>query len=66
MTFITRQAGLPPHGHAATSARPFEHDLPVLAKEQNPMTPIDWEPLLAAGVQPSLMLGAERRWKGAR
>lgn len=43
-----------------------DHDLPVLAKEENPLAPTDWEPLLANGVQPALILGAERRWQGSR
>lgn len=43
-----------------------DHDLPVLAVEENPLAGVDWEPLLAAGVPPALILGAERRWQGRR
>ncbi|HET9576574.1 MAG TPA: hypothetical protein VFP44_02040 [Usitatibacter sp.] len=43
-----------------------DHDLPVLATAENPPAVIDWEPLLAAGVHPALILGAERRWQGRR
>ncbi|MGE5098278.1 MAG: hypothetical protein ACM3SO_24300 [Betaproteobacteria bacterium] len=43
-----------------------DHDLPVLGTVENPPVIIDWEPLLAAGVHPALILGAERRWQGRR
>jgi hypothetical protein len=43
-----------------------EHDLPVLAIEENPPVKLDWEYLLAQGVQPALILGAERRWHRSR
>ncbi len=66
MTSITQQTGAARRRKAATHASSFDHDLPVLAKERNPVAPIDWEPLLAAGVQPALVLGAERRWQGRR
>lgn len=66
MTSITQQIGALRRREAAIRAHAFDHDLPVLAKERNPIAPIDWEPLLAAGVQPALVLGAERRWQGRR
>ena len=50
-------------------ARPVavqDHDLPVLAKEENPTVSLDWEPLLLAGIQPALVVGGERRWHGRR
>lgn len=43
-----------------------DHDLPVLAVEENPRPKLDWESLLASGVQPALALGAERRRAGRR
>lgn len=43
-----------------------DHDLPVLAKEENPTVSLDWEPLLLAGIQPALVVGGERRWHGRR
>ena len=42
------------------------HDLPILAAEENPRPNLDWESLLASGVQPALILGAERRLQGRR
>lgn len=48
--------------------RPAEqdHDLPILAAEENPRPSLDWESLLASGVQPALLLGAERRVQNRR
>lgn len=48
--------------------RPAEqdHDLPILAVEENPRPRLDWEALLASGVQPALLLGAERRLQNRR
>jgi hypothetical protein len=43
-----------------------DHDLPLLAREQAPAVWLDWDELMAAGVQPALPLGAERRWQGRR
>jgi hypothetical protein len=54
------------HGRNVTNAPPQDHDLPVLAREQNPIVSLDWDVLIAAGVQPALVLGAERRWQGRR
>jgi hypothetical protein len=45
---------------------PVDHDLPVLAMEQDPPHRPEWESLLEAGVQPALVLGAERRTRGRR
>ena len=42
------------------------HDLPVLATEQAAPVITPWESLLESGVQPSLILGAERRSNGGR
>ena len=42
------------------------HDLPVLAAEQNPPRLPRWESLMDDGVQPALILGAERRTSGPR
>lgn len=63
MTAFTREAASAARRNAAPNE---EHDLPLLAKDLNPIVWIDWEPLLAAGVQPALVLGAERRWQGRR
>jgi hypothetical protein len=45
---------------------PPDHDLPLLAMRLAPRPRPDWESLLDDGVQPALMLGAERRFRGAR
>jgi hypothetical protein len=42
------------------------HDLPVLAALQAAKVVTPWESLLEDGVQPSLILGAERRSGGGR
>jgi hypothetical protein len=55
-TVVTRR--LPADRAAANSDT---HDLPVLATEQAPAVIIPWESLLESGVQPALVLGAERR-----
>ena len=45
---------------------PAGHDLPVLAASANlPRAPA-WDELLEAGVEPCLVLGAERRMRGPR
>ena len=43
-----------------------EIDLPVLAADESPAVTIDWDAMMAAEVQPALILGAERRWQGPR
>ena len=43
-----------------------DHDLPLLALEHSPRVRIDWESLMDDGMQPSLVLGAERRLRGSR
>jgi len=53
-----------PAGKAA--ANPDTHDLPVLATEQAAPVITPWESLMEAGVQPALVLGAERRSSGGR
>jgi len=45
---------------------PPDHDLPVLAAQEEPAFKPEWESLLAVGVQPALILGAERRTQGRR
>ncbi len=50
-----------------TAPRERDHDLPVLATEQHAgMLRPQWDKLLSAGVQPALVLGAERRLEGER
>ena len=50
----------------ARAAGAADHDLPLLAAAHGLPRPIDWAPLLARGVQPALLLGAERRRSGRR
>jgi hypothetical protein len=45
---------------------PTDHDIPVLGVELEPAFKPEWESLLADGVQPALILGAERRTSGRR
>ena len=54
----------PRHDHTPASSG---HDLPILAlgREDPPHRP-DWASLLDDGVQPALILGAERRSSGRR
>ena len=42
------------------------HDLPIMAVEENPAVITPWESLIDDGVQPALVLGAERRTAGPR
>ena len=42
------------------------HDLPVLAAQEAGKVMTPWESLLEDGVQPALILGAERRSGGGR
>lgn len=42
------------------------HDLPVLGTQEDAKVVIPWESLLEDGVQPALILGAERRSSGGR
>ena len=42
------------------------HDLPTMAVEENPAVITPWESLIDDGVQPALILGAERRTAGPR
>ena len=60
-TVVTKR--LPADKAAAT---PDTHDLPVLAAEQAAPIITPWESLLESGVQPALILGAERRSNGGR
>ena len=43
-----------------------DHDLPLLAAQEQPVQRPDWESLFGDGLQPALLLGAERRLEGAR
>ena len=46
---------------------PGDHDLPVIATERpDPPQRPDWPSLFDDGVQPAMLLGAERRSQGAR
>ena len=51
---------------SATRSIAGEHDLPVLAASENLPRAPGWESLMARGVPPSLVLGAERRSGGKR
>ena len=62
----SHRASYSPDGPATRRPAPQDHDLPVLACEENPPVQLDWEFLLAQGVQPALILGAERRSQGRR
>ena len=42
------------------------HDLPVLGAIEGPRNLTPWESLMDDGVQPALILGAERRSSGVR
>ncbi len=42
------------------------HDLPVIAIDINPRVQVQWESLMADGIVPALILGAERRSRGPR
>ena len=44
----------------------LEHDLPLLAAQYELPRRPDWESLFGDGVQPGLVLGAERRLQGER
>jgi len=62
----THRASYSPDGPATRRPTTQEHDLPLLAFEENAPVHLDWEFLLAEGVQPALILGAERRGQGGR
>ena len=47
-------------------ANVMDHDLPVLAAGYELPHAPDWESLIGDGVEPSLVLGAERRLEGPR
>ena len=44
----------------------LEHDLPLLAAQYELPRRPDWESLFGDGVQPAIVLGAERRLQGER
>ena len=56
----------PRNVRAARPSPARESDLPILAMEQAPMHPLDWEALMRDEVQPALLIGGERRWHGRR
>lgn len=66
MNFVTHRARPSVPSRNVARLVPQDHDLPVLAAQENPVVCLDWEPLLLSGVQPALALGAERRWSGRR
>jgi hypothetical protein len=43
-----------------------DHDLPVLAAMESSTRRPDWESLMDDGVQPTIVLGGERRLRGRR
>lgn len=43
-----------------------EHDLPILAANENLPRAPGWAALMAGGTQPGMFLGAERRLSGKR
>ena len=53
-----------PHGSKA-NVDP-QHDLPILAVQENPRVPLPWQSLMDDGIMPALLLGAERRIAGGR
>ncbi len=68
MTISTIKPTASPSTSARAAApRERDHDLPVLAAEQHAgMLRPQWDQLLSAGIQPALVLGAERRLEGKR
>ena len=48
------------------SATPAGHDLPLLGLDESPRFLPEWDALIVQGVQPALLLGAERRHRGPR
>jgi hypothetical protein len=60
----TRKTTMSPH--LDFTPAPTDHDLPVLAVQEEPAFKPEWESLHAVGEQPALILGAERRTSGHR
>ncbi len=52
--------------HAAKQPPAQDHDLPVLAMDEIAAPRLDWDALMRDGVQPALLVGGERRWRGRR
>ena len=48
------------------SATTTGHDLPLLGLDESPRFLPEWDALIVQGVQPALLLGAERRHRGPR
>lgn len=63
---ILKPIAPPVTGARRSAPREPGHDLPVLAAEQPGTLRPRWDKLLAAGIQPALVLGAERRLQGKR
>jgi hypothetical protein len=61
-----RSRTAPRNVRAVKPPAPRESDLPILAAEEAPMQPLDWEALMGDDVQPALLVGGERRWHGRR
>ena len=69
MKIATRKpcARTPPRNvRAAKQPQAQDHDLPVLAARESPVSRPDWEKLMGDGVQPALLVAGERRWHGRR
>jgi hypothetical protein len=70
MKIATRKprARTPPRNVRAVKPLPVQdHDLPLLASEEDPARPrLDWETLMHDGVQPALLVDGERRSRGRR
>ena len=58
--------GGPESRHAGGRRADQDHDLPVLAAQENPHLQLEWESLMNDGIVPALVLGAERRSRGPR
>ena len=52
--------------HGAARRADQDHDLPVLAAQENPHLHLEWESLMNDGIVAALVLGAERRSRGPR
>ena len=55
-----------PEARMASGGTTPSHDLPLLGLDESPRFLPEWDNLLVQGVQPALLLGAERRHRGPR
>ena len=55
-----------PDGKKASGGTTASHDLPLLGLDESPRVLPAWDDLIVQGVQPALLLGAERRHRGPR